>query len=183
MTPATEHPYIFSTGLNLDSNLEGFTNEIRNSPELPMGEGIQDMPEIHDPVPSPSDGGLIPTDFEDPDSEDEENKRKLGRSVAENGGKALARAVDRVASVIFAFIAHGEPANYRSDKTEMADLQEAFVEFMLETGFVMSPGWNLAVALASIYGFKAMGALHDRREYEKKMLAEEKSGNKESKSE
>ena len=174
MPETTDRPYTFSTGLNIDSNLEGFAGEIRNTPELipvserPSGTEI----DISDEASAGVD--LVPQDFEDPATVEEEQQRKLGRSVAENGGKALARSVDRVASVILAYIAHGEPSAYRSDKTEMADLQEAFVEFMMESGFVMSPGWNLAVALTSIYGFKAMSALHDRREYEKKQGEGEK---------
>lgn len=166
-------PYTFSTGL--DSNLGAFTDEIRQSAaEQPADtSNLFDTPtaSVDAPADIPQDDPNIPADFMEGTEEDEENEtRHLGKGVAESGGKALARAVDRVASVALALIAKGDAKDYRADRTEMADLQQAFADFMLETGFRMSPSANLMVALMSIYGFKAMGALQDRKVNEQKVI-------------
>lgn len=154
-TVPQQEPYTFSTGLN--SNLGAFTDSLRPENTMPQEEPA--MPSDFDEA---DDTGNIPVDFPE-EQEEDSPRRRLGKSVAESGGKSLARAIDRVAAVVLALLAHGEADDYRADKGELTDLQDALVEFMQETGFVMSPGWNLLVAMLSIYGFKAKNALSDRK--------------------
>lgn len=157
--------YVFSTGL--DSNLSGLSNELHRSEiNQPADNIFKNTNAVEEELKDPN----IPTDFVDEESANDEETIKIGKSVAQSGGKALARALDRVASVVLALIAHGEATDYRADKSELSDLETAFADFMQESGFQMSPGWNLMIAIMSIYGFKAMGALHDRKEYDAKVL-------------
>lgn len=175
----SDRPYTFSTGL--DSNLGAFTDELKQSvPVSGDSHGSQEPDDNSFFAHNTSTDNTfidqtlddnIPADFIDETEEDtDDNEKHLGKAVAESSGKALAHSVDRVASVILGLIAKGDAKDYRADKTEMSDLQQAFTDFMLETGFQMSPSTNLFVAILSIYGFKAMGALQDRKNNEQKAL-------------
>ncbi len=156
--------YVFSTGL--DSNLGSLAEEIHSGVDTSEIEG----PANNGYVPiGEDDPSNIPADFED--TPEEEPAQRLGKAVAESGGKALARAIDRIAAIVMSYIGHQDADHYRSSKSELEDIQDALVEYMKETGFHMSPGWNLAVALVSVYSFKFIGALRDREEYNKVLEA------------
>ena len=86
-------------------------------------------------------------------------------------GSIVAMAIDRGAALGLAYLAHGEPDDFRADKSEYRDLQAAIESFMEQSLMRLSPGVQLFLALASIYGSKIPEALRMRKRWEDEMLA------------
>ncbi len=86
-------------------------------------------------------------------------------------GSIVAMAIDRGAALGLAYLAHGEPDDFRADKSEYRDLQSAIESFMEQSLMRLSPGVQLFLALASIYGSKIPEALRMRKRWEDEMLA------------
>ena len=102
------------------------------------------------------------------DADDAVPSGSSGRAAAV-GGSIVTMAVDRGAALGLAYIAHGEPDDFRADEGEYRDLQAAIESFMEQSMMRLSPGVQLFLALASIYGAKLPEALRRRREWEERI--------------
>lgn len=123
--------------------------------------------EIADPIPSdePLPGGEAPIEFET-----EEELSPGGRVVPRNTGRAMAHFVDKGMAFGAGLYAHDKSERFRATSQEMDELEEAFGDFLSESGIDISPAVNLIIALAAIYIFK----FNDLRLIRKENLARER---------
>ena len=105
-------------------NLDTFLSSVQqvHVPEEP------EQPEV--PAEDPEE----PLDFGGEDSDDSERK-----TVPTNTGKALARLVDRGWAFGAGLYAHAPSEKYRSTQAEIGELEDAFADFVEETGINISP--------------------------------------------
>lgn len=104
-----------------------------------------DMPE-DEPLP----GGEAPINFgaeDDPDGGG-------GKVVPKNVGKGLARFVDKGMAFGAGIYAHDKSERFRATDQEMEELEDAFGDFLTDSGIDISPAINLIIALSAIYLFK-----------------------------
>ncbi len=129
-------------------NLDTFLSSVQqvHVPEEP------EQPEV--PAEDPEE----PLDFGGEDSDDSERK-----TVPTNTGKALARLVDRGWAFGAGLYAHAPSEKYRSTQAEIGELEDAFADFVEETGINISPAVNLIIAIIAIYAFRVGDVVRDRK--------------------
>lgn len=142
-------------------NLGAFMQSIQ-AHETPANDLPADIPEPGDePLPS----GEAPIDFGE-----EEEPAPGGRVVPRNTGRAIARFVDKGMAFGASIYTHDKSERFRATSQEMDELEEAFGDFLQESGIDISPAVNLIIALAAIYIFK----FNDLRLIRKENLARER---------
>lgn len=100
---------------------------------------------------------------------EEEPARK---AVPTNVGRGFARFTDRGLAFAMGLYAHNPSDKYRATEQEFHEIEEAFVDFINETGIDISPALNLIIALSAIYVFKFGDVHRDRQENLKRERAE-----------
>ena len=141
--------------------------------------------EYYEPQPEPSsdlDASLI-----DPDGETtaadfsgvwnpEEETKEVSPERAHRTGERIARVIDTGFNFLASnFIAKDSIKEYKADSDDLTDLAEAWGEIAEEKQWEFSPGWQLIILYAIVYGPLAKEAFNDRRimEIEQKQLEQE----------
>lgn len=125
-------------------NLGSFMQSIQ-AHETPAEEFEHaDMPE-DDPLP----GAEAPIEFEPEDAPD-----GGGRVVPKNIGKSFARFLDKGMAFGAGIYTHDKSERFRATSQEMEELEEAFGDFLTDSGIDISPAINLIIAISAIYLFK-----------------------------
>lgn len=129
--------------------------------------------EYYEPQPEPSsdlDASLI-----DPDGETtaadfsgvwnpEEETKEVSPERAHRTGERIARVIDTGFNFLASnFIAKDSGKEYKADADDLADLAEAWGEIADEKQWEFSPGWQLIILYAIVYGPLAKEAFNDRR--------------------
>jgi len=131
---------------------------------------VQAQHVVTEPEPEPIE---TPEDIDDTvDFGEEEPEQKV---VPTNSGRALARFVDKGWAFGAGLYAHAPSEKYRSTSQEMEELEEAFVDFLNDTGINISPAINLIIAVVAIYAFKIGDVVRDRKENLLREAAEEEA--------
>lgn len=126
-------------------NLGSFMQNIQ-AHEAPSEEFVPaDMPE-DELLP----GGEAPIDFGAEDDADGGG----GKVVPKNVGKGLARFVDKGMAFCAGIYTHDKSERFRATDQEMEELEEAFGDFLTDSGIDIKPAINLIIALFAIYMFK-----------------------------
>lgn len=120
-------------------------------------------------VPDP-DGGLLPGGEAPIEFEQEDDQPGGGKVVPKNVGRGLARFVDKGMAFGASIYTHDKSDRFRATAQEMEELEDAFGDFLQETGIDISPAVNLIIALSAIYLFK----FNDLRLIRKENLARER---------
>lgn len=141
--------------------------------------------EYYEPKPEPSsdfDSSLI-----DPDGETtaadfsgvwnpEEETKEVSPERAHRTGERIARVIDTGFNFLASnFIAKDSGKEYKADADDLADIAEAWGDIAEEKQWEFSPGWQLIILYAIVYGPLAKEAFNDRRimEIERKQLEQE----------
>ena len=126
-------------------NLGSFMQSIQ-AHEAPAEEFEHaDMPE-DEPLP----GAEAPIEFDPEDNPDESDRPIIPKNV----GKGLARFVDKGMAFGASIYTHDKSERFRATEQEMEELEEAFGDFLTDSGIDISPAINLIIALSAIYIFK-----------------------------
>lgn len=141
--------------------------------------------EYYEPKSEPSsdfDSSLI-----DPDGETtaadfsgvwnpEEETKEVSPERAHRTGERIARVIDTGFNFLASnFIAKDSGKEYKADADDLADIAEAWGDIAEEKQWEFSPGWQLIILYAIVYGPLAKEAFNDRRimEIEQKQLEQE----------
>ena len=129
--------------------------------------------EYYEPKPEPSsdfDSSLI-----DPDGETtaadfsgvwnpEEETKEISPERAHRTGERIARVIDTGFNFLASnFIAKDSGKEYKADADDLADIAEAWGDIAEEKQWEFSPGWQLIILYAIVYGPLAKEAFNDRR--------------------
>lgn len=129
--------------------------------------------EYYEPKPEPSsdfDSSLI-----DPDGETtaadfsgvwnpEEETKEVSPERAHRTGERIARVIDTGFNFLASnFIAKDSGKEYKADADDLADIAEAWGEIADEKQWEFSPGWQLIILYAIVYGPLTKEAFNDRR--------------------
>ena len=129
--------------------------------------------EYYEPKPEPSsdfDSSLI-----DPDGETtaadfsgvwnpEEETKVVSPERAHRTGERIARVIDTGFNFLASnFIAKDSGKEYKADADDLADIAEAWGDIAEEKQWEFSPGWQLIILYAIVYGPLAKEAFNDRR--------------------
>ena len=127
-------------------------------------------PPIDDPMDAPDpDEGIMPVG-ESPIEFEPEDEQPVNKVVPKNVGRGLARFVDKGMAFGASIYTHDKSERFRATSQEMDELEEAFGDFLQESGIDISPAINLIIALSAIYIFK----FNDLRIIRKENLARER---------
>lgn len=157
LKPEVENPESFNA---VPGNLGVFMQSLQ-AHETPI--------EDRDPIDNPDQeeflpGGEPPIEFEP------ENDQPIHKVVPKNVGRGLARFVDKGMAFGASIYTHDKSERFRATSQEMDELEEAFGDFLQESGIDISPAINLIIALSAIYIFK----FNDLRIIRKENLARER---------
>ena len=106
----------------------------------------------------------------------EEETKVVSSERAHRTGERIARVIDTGFNFLASnFIAKDSIKEYKADADDLADLAEAWGEIAEEKQWEFSPGWQLIILYAIVYGPLAKEAFNDRRimELEQKQLEQE----------
>ena len=141
--------------------------------------------EYYEPKPEPSsdfDSSLIDPDGETTSADfsgvwnPEEETKLVSPERAHRTGERIARVIDTGFNFIASnFIAKDSGKEYKADADDLADIAEAWGDIAEEKQWEFSPGWQLIILYAIVYGPLAKEAFNDRRimEIEQKQLEQE----------
>lgn len=158
LKPELENTESFSA---VPGNLGVFMQSLQ-AHETPIEE--RDPMDTSDPDAGLMPGGESPIAFEPEDDQPSE------RVVPKNVGCGLARFVDKGMAFGASIYTHDKSERFRATSQEMDELEEAFGDFLQESGIDISPAINLIIALSAIYLFK----FNDLRLIRKENLARER---------
>lgn len=129
--------------------------------------------EYYEPKPEPSsdfDSSLI-----DPDGETtaadfsgvwnpEEETKVVSTERAHRTGERISRVIDTAFNFLASnFIAKDSGKEYKADAKDLEDIAEAWGEVADEKQWEFSPGWQLIILYAIVYGPLTKEAFNDRR--------------------
>ena len=95
---------------------------------------------------------------------------------AHRTGERIARVIDTGFNFLASnFVAKGSGKEYKADAKDLADIAEAWGDIAEDKQWEFSPGWQLIILYAIVYGPLAKEAFNDRRimEIEQKQLEQE----------
>lgn len=147
------------------------TKTQRQSYYEPEPEATSDLdPSLIDP-----EGETTAADFSGVWNPEEETK-EVSPERAHRTGERIARVIDTGFNFLASnFIAKSSDKEYKADADDLADIAEAWGEIAEEKQWEFSPGWQLIILYAIVYGPLAKEAFNDRRimEIEQKQLEQE----------
>lgn len=106
----------------------------------------------------------------------EEETKVVSPERAHRTGERIARVIDTGFNFLASnFIAKDSIKEYKADSDDLADIAEAWGYMAEEKQWEFSPGWQLIILYAIVYGPLAKEAFNDRRimELEQKQLEQE----------
>lgn len=110
------------------------------------------------------EGETSPSDFTGVWSPEESESRSVSPERAHRTGERIARVIDTgfnfVASNI---IAKDSGKDYKADEKDLQDIAEAWGDIAEDKQWEFSPGWQLVILYAIVYGPLAKEAFNDRR--------------------
>lgn len=121
------------------------------------------------------DGETTAADFSGVWNPEEETK-EVSLERAHRTGESIARVIDTGFNFLASnFIANGSGKEYKADAKDLADIAEAWGDIAEEKQWEFSPGWQLIILYAIVYGPLAKEAFNDRRimAIEQKQLEQE----------
>lgn len=135
------------------------TKTQRQSYYEPEPEATSDLdPSLIDP-----EGETTAADFSGVWNPEEETK-VVSPERAHRTGERIARVIDTGFNFLASnFIAKDSGKEYKADADDLADLAEAWGEIAEEKQWEFSPGWQLIILYAIVYGPLAKEAFNDRR--------------------
>lgn len=105
-----------------------------------------------------------------------EEAKEVSQERAHRTGERISRVIDTAFNFLASnFIAKGSIKEYKADADDLADIAEAWGDIAEEKQWEFSPGWQLIILYAIVYGPLAKEAFNDRRimEIEQKQLEQE----------
>ena len=109
------------------------------------------------------DGETTAADFSGVWNPEEETK-VVSPERAHRTGERIARVIDTGFNVLASnFIAKESGKEYKADEKDLADIAEAWGDIAEEKQWEFSPGWQLIILYAIVYGPLAKEAFNDRR--------------------
>lgn len=102
--------------------------------------------------------------------------RTVSLERAHRTGERISRVIDTVFNFVASnLIAKDSGKEYKADEKDLEDIAEAWGEIAEEKQWEVSPGWQLAILYAIVYGPLAKEAFNDRRlmEIEKKQALQD----------
>lgn len=135
------------------------TKTQRQSYYEPEPEATSDLdPSLIDP-----EGETTAADFSGVWNPEEETK-EVSPERARRTGERIARVIDTGFNFLASnFIAKDSDKEYNADADDLADLAEAWGEIAEEKQWEFSPGWQLIILYAIVYGPLVKEAFNDRR--------------------
>ena len=135
------------------------TKTQRQSYYEPEPEATSDLdPSLIDP-----EGKTTAADFSGVWNPEEETK-EVSPERAHRTGERIARVIDTGFNFLASnFIAKDSDKEYNADADDLADLAEAWGDIASEKQWEFSPGWQLIILYAIVYGPLAKEAFNDRR--------------------
>lgn len=121
------------------------------------------------------DGETTAADFSGVWNPEEETK-VISPERAHRTGERIARVIDTGFNFLASnFIAKDSGKEYKADAKDLEDIAEAWGEIADEKQWEFSPGWQLVILYAIVYGPLTKEAFNDRRimEIEQKQLEQE----------
>lgn len=147
------------------------TKTQRQSDYEPEPEATSDLdPSLIDP-----EGETTAADFSGVWNLKEETK-EISPERAHRTGERIARVIDTGFNFLASnFIAKDSEKEYNADADDLADLAEAWGDIAEDKQWEFSPGWQLIILYAIVYGPLVKEAFNDRRiiEIEQKQLEQE----------
>lgn len=129
--------------------------------------------EYYEPKPEPSsdlDFSLIDPNRETTAADlsgvwnPEEETKDVSPERAHRTGERIARVIDTGFNFLASnFIAKDSGKEYKADADDLADIAEAWGDIAEEKQWEFSPGWQLIILYAIVYGPLAKEAFNDRR--------------------
>ena len=105
-----------------------------------------------------------------------EETKEISSERAHRTGERIARVIDTGFNFLASnFIAKDSGKEYKADADDLADIAEAWGDIAEDKQWEFSPGWQLVILYAIVYGPLAKEAFNDRRimEIEQKQLEQE----------
>lgn len=111
------------------------------------------------------DNETTPSDFTGVWSPDEDGEtRAVSPERAHRTGERIARVIDTGFSfVVSNFIAKDSGKDYKADEKDLHDIAEAWGDMAEDKQWEFSPGWQLVILYAIVYGPLTKEAFNDRR--------------------
>ncbi len=109
-------------------------------------------------------------------SPERDAERTISPERARRTGERIARVIDTGFNFFVSnLVAKGSGKEYKADADDLADIAEAWGDIAEEKQWEFSPGWQLVILYAIVYGPLAKEAFNDRRimEIEQKQLEQE----------
>lgn len=122
------------------------------------------------------DGETTAADFSGVWSPDNDDVKVVSPERAHRTGDRIARVIDTGFNFLASnFIAKDSGKEYKADAKDLADIAEAWGDIAEDKQWEFSPGWQLIILYAIVYGPLAKAAFNDRRlmEIEQKQLEQE----------
>lgn len=159
--------------ITLDDITDQFaTKTQRQSYYEPEPEHTSDLdPDLIDP-----EGETTAADFTGVWSPDNDDVKVVSPERAHRTGESIARVIDTGFNFLASnFIANGSGKEYKADAKDLEDIAEAWGDIAEDKQWEFSPGWQLIILYAIVYGPLAKEAFNDRRimEIEQKQLEQE----------
>lgn len=105
-----------------------------------------------------------------------EETKEVSPERAHRTGERISRVIDTAFNFLASnFIAKGSIKEYKADSDDLTDIAEAWGEMAEDKQWEFSPGWQLIILYAIVYGPLVKEAFNDRRiiEIEQKQLEQE----------
>ena len=105
-----------------------------------------------------------------------EETKEISPERAHRTGERISRVIDTAFNFLASnFIAKDSGKEYKADADDLADIAEAWGEIAEDKQWEFSPGWQLIILYAIVYGPLTKEAFNDRRimEIEQKQLEQE----------
>ena len=142
--------------------------------------------EYYEPKPEPSsdfdsslidpDGETTSADFSGVWTPEASETRTVSPERAHRTGERISRVIDTVFNFVASnLIAKDSGKEYKADEKDLEDIAEAWGDIAEDKQWEFSPGWQLAILYAIVYGPLAKEAFNDRRlmEIEKKQALQD----------
>lgn len=122
------------------------------------------------------DGETSPSDFSGVWTPEEAETKTVSPERAHRTGERIARVIDTGFNFVASnLIAKDSGKEYKADEKDLEDIAEAWGDIAEDKQWEFSPGWQLAILYAIVYGPLAKEAFNDRRlmEIEKKQALQD----------
>lgn len=136
------------------------TKTQRQSCYEPEPEATSDL----DPILIDPEGETTASDYTGVWSPDNDDVKVVSPERARRTGERIARVIDTGFNFLASnFIAKDSDKEYNADADDLADLAEAWGDIASEKQWEFSPGWQLIILYAIVYGPLVKEAFNDRR--------------------